>query len=223
MSLSKETLKNLFDVLKTVSLAITAVSLALLSNAVLSANRDSEKAEAELLQLLRLKEELAVETADQITDKAVFASGIAYPQSHWYNFSTPSSPNTRWSPFKVPLRWPEVFEVASGNPYGSRYKVDSSKTIAAIITLQCFITLWDDLCKTIDVWDVADKIDSISVTGEKRAPLKPSPLLELSFENTPKGPGNWHAGYPPLAPVEPTSLTVQGDGSAKVHFDFKIA
>jgi hypothetical protein len=56
MALSKDTLKNLIDAMQKVSLAITAVSIALFSNVALSHKSVEKEAVDELAQFLRIRD-----------------------------------------------------------------------------------------------------------------------------------------------------------------------
>jgi hypothetical protein len=71
MALSKEAFKNLLDVMQKVSLAITAVSIGLLSTAILSSRGSTEKkAQPELKLLLSIRERIGAKSANEIVRDA---------------------------------------------------------------------------------------------------------------------------------------------------------
>lgn len=173
MSLSKETLKNLFDVLKTVSLAITAVSLALLSNAVLSANRDSEKTQSQLLELLALQESLGDYTLDAIvkealsriqgdpivgTDSVVGTDPTKFTLIPRYSYS-------KWS-WNISLMLPGVVYRFADVPDEKGPSDFSQKKIRSFGTLNDFRRFFEAISRP-EMYALSENIDEVSlnVTG----------------------------------------------------------
>src|SRR5262249_19149127 len=113
MGLSKETLKNLFDVLKTVSLAITAVLIGLLSNVVLSSYRKTENAKSELLQLLSFQEQLKDNSANKIIDDAVILDHLPYKHLQLYSIFILDLNY----PTEIQIDFPGLLDRTTGLPY----------------------------------------------------------------------------------------------------------
>jgi primosomal replication protein N len=66
MPLSKDTLKNLLDVMQKVSLAVMVLSIALFSNVVLSHRSVEREAQSQLAQLMRIRDKIGGENARDI-------------------------------------------------------------------------------------------------------------------------------------------------------------
>lgn len=66
MHLSKESIKNLLDLLQKISLAITTISIALISNLILSHPNVEKEAARELPDLLTIREELGLLTPQTV-------------------------------------------------------------------------------------------------------------------------------------------------------------
>ncbi len=83
MSLSKDTLKNLLDVMQKISLAITAVSIGLFSNVALSHRSVEKEAQHEMDELTRVRSdhELSKYSAINVIDQALTVERVYRPRN----------------------------------------------------------------------------------------------------------------------------------------------
>jgi hypothetical protein len=195
MSLSKVTLQNLFDVLKTVSLAITAVSLALLSNAVLSANRDSEKTQSQLLELLALQESLGDYTLDAIAKEALSGRrGDPVVGTDSTKFTLiPNFSDSKWF-WNIRLSLPDVVYRFADLPDEKGPSDFSQKKIRSFGTLNDFRRFFEAISRPeMYALENIDEV-SLNVTGLS---TKDIPMLLLPNLASPDPSGKtYELGYP---------------------------
>jgi hypothetical protein len=85
MGLSNDALKNLFDVLRTVNLTVTAISLGLLSNVIIALNDVSYLARKEVQDLTRIKGQVEDYTANTLFQEVAREFGETPPLPSRYN------------------------------------------------------------------------------------------------------------------------------------------
>jgi hypothetical protein len=149
MELSRETVKNLVDVLRTLNLTIAAVSLGLLSNIAIVSNNTPAHARPELHRLLNIRDQIGNYTADKLFYELAKQSGISAGGFEMFlSFDSPV-PALTARPFVMSIQIPSVLHpgmsFTSEESKAGDFYWPPSKEIRSMETLGQFRWFWNAL------------------------------------------------------------------------------
>jgi hypothetical protein len=197
MGLSNDTCKNLIDTMQKLNLAATAAALALLSNALLAPDPKTQKAEEELLRLMRIKEQVnKLSPNDFIAEalKNILAAEYSYIFYKIINFDMEATKNldllngsgfgfTVLSFFYSAghdIRW--IYPSDAGPPQsmaGDSIKAADDEKIVSRIAFDAIRMLWNDLGQPKHIFEITDQPRLLSLRAgpsqgeDKGAKLSP--------------------------------------------------
>ncbi len=205
MALSKDTLKNLLDVIQKLSLAITAVSIGLLSTIALLRENAEARAQPELDQLLKIRDEIGTDNAIKIINKAI-------AKAH-YNFQA-EAPLTIG--LKIPHDPPITIILAALYPE-VLVNVDETtiqkKPFKEIQTLDEMAQVWNKVVSTTKFRELTGRFELVQ--------LKSSPLKNVFVPDiVPESQSERFAAARTIPFFEPRTVEQYGEGRVVLSYEY---